>query len=268
MTYPLLLAHGVCRFDQPLNMTLGLDNGEDDSFHYFRGIRGALTKAGFHAFHSNVEWAAAAEVRARTLKKNVELALARTKAEKINIIGHSMGGLDARHMLYDFRQERIQEKVAGIATFGTPHWGSPFANWGVACLNPVLTGLKFLGLDLSAFKDLTTDACKRFNERAAEFERTSGVVFHAYVGTARFETLFSPLAPSWRIIEALEGPNDGLVSRASQRWTDAYFRASIAADHLHQTGWWDAGKLFNTAARTAWERKIQNFYIQMARALP
>ena len=56
--YPIILAHGICRFDQLLNVTFGLDNQDDDRLHYFKCIRSTLIEDGFTVFHSSVGWAA------------------------------------------------------------------------------------------------------------------------------------------------------------------------------------------------------------------
>jgi hypothetical protein len=45
MTFPIILAHGVCRFDVVTNEILKLDNNDDpklDRLHYFRGVRTML----------------------------------------------------------------------------------------------------------------------------------------------------------------------------------------------------------------------------------
>ena len=60
MTYPIILAHGVCRFDQIWNDALALDNCDDetkDQWHYFKGIRTMLINNGYQVFHTKVSWA-------------------------------------------------------------------------------------------------------------------------------------------------------------------------------------------------------------------
>jgi len=42
MSYPIVLAHGVCRFDKVWSDALELDNNDDpklDQLHYFKGLR-------------------------------------------------------------------------------------------------------------------------------------------------------------------------------------------------------------------------------------
>src|SRR5215813_1142599 len=61
MTYPIVLAHGVCRFDVLWNQFLRADDSDDpriDKLHYFKGIRTMLQARGYRAYHSRVAWAA------------------------------------------------------------------------------------------------------------------------------------------------------------------------------------------------------------------
>ena len=63
--YPIVLAHGICRFDLLLNETFGLDNQDDDSLHYFKRIRSTLQMDGFTVWHSKVSWAAGVDFNDR-----------------------------------------------------------------------------------------------------------------------------------------------------------------------------------------------------------
>jgi triacylglycerol esterase/lipase EstA (alpha/beta hydrolase family) len=42
----------------------------------------------------------------------------------VHIIAHSMGGLDARHLIVDI--VTMADKVGTLATIGTPHLGTSF----------------------------------------------------------------------------------------------------------------------------------------------
>lgn len=98
MSYPVVLAHGVCRFDKVWSDALVLDNNDDpklDQLRYFKGLRTALIKKGFTVYHSNVSWAVGVETRASELKDDVIKILEKEGSGKVNIIAHSMGGLDA-----------------------------------------------------------------------------------------------------------------------------------------------------------------------------
>jgi triacylglycerol esterase/lipase EstA (alpha/beta hydrolase family) len=123
MSYPIIFAHGVCRFDKVWSEALELDNNDLklDQLHYFKGLRTELMKHGFTVYHSNVSLAAVVETRASELNKNVKKILEKEGSEKVNIIAHSMGGLDARHMLLNFRDsDRLHEPIASLTTVSLP----------------------------------------------------------------------------------------------------------------------------------------------------
>ena len=277
MAFPILLVHGVCRFDELWREALNVDNSEDpdlDNLHYFKGIRTMLMKAGFRVFHSNVPWAASVEDRADSLRENISGLLADTGAEKVNIIAHSMGGLDTRHMLYrDRKKGRIHERIASITTISTPHGGSPFADWGIKNLGALIPLAAKLKVDIRAFHDLTTDACRRFNDAPGviefEDEISRRIQISTYAGRQNYLGVVGVLKPSFRIIQSLEGENDGLVSIKSARWRGAFFQSILdRTDHLNELGWWDWDQLSAFESPTALTKRIHKFYLDVARKLP
>jgi pimeloyl-ACP methyl ester carboxylesterase len=129
-TYPIVLAHGIARFDALVDMMLDVDNNDElDHKHYFKGIRTHLNSQGFDAWHTQVDWAGSVAKRSTDLKREVESILRSTGAERIHVIAHSMGGLDSRHMLFDSRNDGFYRKVASVTTISTPHRGSPVADF-------------------------------------------------------------------------------------------------------------------------------------------
>ncbi len=277
MTYPIILAHGVSRFDAPWNDALEVDNSDDpvlDKLHYFKGVRTKLKAAGYTVFHSNVSWAARVEVRARDLERNVSAILEKTKAEKVNIIAHSMGGLDARHMLFNDREEgMIHRHVASLTTVATPHWGSPFADWAIGNLPQVIPFAKQCGLDLDAFQDLQVKSCRKFNlnpdVRAYERECEATIRFQTYAGRRKQWSFVNLFNLPFQIIEKAEGENDGLVSVQSAQWKERYFKGIIEdVDHLNELGWWDTNELQTGESADDLLKRIHEFYLSVAEGLP
>ncbi len=263
--YPIVLAHGICRFDLLMNTTFRTDQAADDRFHYFRKVGSALRRHGFQAFHSSVSWAGSLERRARELRAELDrITEGFRRFSRVHIIAHSMGGLDARRMICEYQMEH---RVASLSTVGTPHLGTSFADWGLRNMHRLIPLAGRIGLDISGFRELTTSACREFNERWEEFERKNAVRYMTYTGVKAREKTFTPLRPSHLIIEREEGPNDGLVSRESAAWRDDLFVTQIEADHLNEIGWWDPRDTETLLNPAAFEERIQEFYLEMARRL-
>ena len=277
MAYPIVLAHGVCRFDVLWNQVLRVDDSDDpriDNLHYFKGIRTMLTAKGYRVYHSRGAWAADVNTRADDLKQNVQRILNESQAEKVNIIAHSMGGLDARHMLFNDRgQGKIHARIASLTTISTPHEGSPFADWGLEHFPMLPEAFKKIGLDVSGLKDLRTEACKRFNNDPDlvkfETECESTIQFQSFAGKQDFWGIFSLLKGPFRIIERKEGENDGLVSVRSAQWRARYFKEVLNdTDHLNELGWWDPDQIAAGESPRELHRRIHELYATIAAQLP
>ncbi|HEX5067010.1 MAG TPA: hypothetical protein VFY49_12905 [Myxococcota bacterium] len=280
-THPIVLAHGIARFDVLLRR-LDPDAAGPiaDGTHYFRRIRSTLEAVDGYHFQVHqpiVTWAAGVEVRARDLWNYV-----RTLEGPVHIIAHSMGGLDARHMLYGFRAAGAVERVASITTIGTPHFGTSFADWGLELGDELLRVLDAIGIDgVDGFRDLSTAACQEFDARVRSFEESCGVLFQTYAGAQPFLRTFAPLKFAWLVIHERDrahdgGANDGLVPLYSARWRPSCYQGRLDADHLNQIGWCDPDELSRPfipsperdgAQRRALEEQIRDVYVAIAKRL-
>lgn len=262
---PIILAHGICPFDKVTRPFSSLDNRDDDRFHYFRKIRSTLMANNYVAFHSRVSWASDLNKRASDLKGEIARITENfSRWQKVHIIAHSMGGLDARLMIYQYQ---LQDRVASLTTIGTPHLGTSYADWGLKRFNILLDIIRPFGLNLEGFRNLTRESCKRFNERLEGFEENNGVLYQTVAGVQPLNRIFWPLRFSYRIIWREEGPNDGLVSLKSAMWKETYFLGGIDADHLNQIGWWDRSETITGMDRETFEKNIREYYLNIARGL-
>ena len=257
--YPIILHHGIARFDE-LFVSLREKKGSNLGPHYYNGVRDYLRERGFEAIETHVEFAASVETRAHTLREKI---LAATTSAKVHIIAHSMGGLDARHMIVDLG---MADRVASLTTIATPHNGSLLADELLGKGGDKLVSALKPYLDLDGFHDLTVEACGAFNVRAADAEGSNGV---RYIAVSAYEEemhkVFTPLIPSWRFLEKHVGPNDGLVPVSSQEWNAE--RAEIRqfpfrADHLNEIGWFP-GVMFSSKEENA----VREVYAELARAV-
>ncbi len=261
--YPIILAHGIYPFHFLFPRFLCKDNDPNDNLHYFRGIRSALERAGLVAFHSRVSWGARVEKRASELKDNiVRLTEGFKKWPRVHIIAHSMGGLDARWMIYRYK---MHKRIASLTTIGTPHLGSPEAARRLGRLGWIVALCGKIGLDLSGAMDLTPRACNCRNKILEPFEQANGVIYRTVAGCQSREHIFLLARKSYALIQQREGDNDGLVSVRSAMWKKEYLVDVIDADHLNQIGWWDGGRAMGTSDRKVFEQRIKEFYLTLAR---
>jgi triacylglycerol lipase len=144
-----------------------------------------------------------------------------------------MGGLDARWMLSE--TPALAARVLSLTTIGTPHHGSPIADFVVAGGQPVLaTILEHLRLDIHGIGDLTTSACRKFNDSVKD---PIGVRCFSVAGRFNPPTMLKAplglLGPFQRLIFKTEQDNDGLVSVKSARF-------GANADRWDYLGEWEA----------------------------
>lgn len=255
-TYPIVLAHGIARFDavrEHFVSKFDIADRVPDRLHYFRNIRSHLTARGFEVFHTSVEFAASVRERAGQLKGEVERVLKSTGREKVHVVAHSMGGLDARHMIVDLG---MAGRVCSLTTVGTPHKGSSFADWALQHRGEQAVERLHDLINLDGFRDLSSAECLKFNARAEASEADNEVALYQTYSAYEDERerVYLPLLLSWDTITKAEGRNDGLVSLDSQRWGEELRGASktkkivrksfpVFADHLNEVGWWELNQL-------------------------
>ena len=218
--YPVVLAHGLMGFDE-----IRLGRARHD---YFRGISARLERDGCVVHRCRVARTASIADRAAELAEFVRAIPAR----RVNLVAHSMGGLDARYAL---ARLGLARSVASLTTVGSPHRGSPLADLGdgIAMRAGAGAALARIGWSIDALHDLTTANMSEFNRAVAD---ARGVMYASVVGAPRSRRGVTPvLVPSWLWLGGAEIPNDGMVPASSQRWGDVVFE--IEADHFAQIGW-------------------------------
>mgnify|MGYP006281833839 FL=1 len=263
--YPIVLARGICHSDGLARMALGPDRKGLDAFSYFRKIPGFLEEHGYRVYQPAVSWAGSLERRARNLRDElVRITEDFTRHERVHIVAHSMGGLDSRMMIARYG---LHEHVASLSTISTPHLGTTFANWGIRNLDRVVDLVGRLGVDIGGFRDLTTWQCRRFNEQTKDYESRNGVKYRTYAGVQSYDRVCVALRFPHRMIQRKEGPNDGLVSLKSARWREDLFVKQIEADHLNEIGWWDVRDTDTLRNLKSFEKRIQNFYLDIVESL-
>ncbi len=194
---------------------------------YFRGIPEALKAAGNRVLVSRVPPIAGVEKRARRLGEQIVRVFG---DEPVHLIGHSMGGLDARRLLAD---PTWQKRVLSLTTIGTPHLGSSLADFAKLRVGRIYDLLAVVGIDPQGCLDVTRGAARRFHDKNP---LPSGVHCFCVAGDPMIEAVCWPLRRLHTVLGEMEGPNDGLVSVESANAFGTPLPA-WPADHLRQLNW-------------------------------
>lgn len=193
------------------------------TFEYFRGLNAVIAETGIAAVIPQMPGRAGIEPRA----VRAAAAMDRLQASNIAVVGVSMGGLVARALATHHDPEKRIRTVVSIAT---PHRGSPLADRALST-DTRLPGW-LVDQFAPAFHDLSAAGARAFNARAPDRDD----VRYLSWGFSR-ERAEMPLMLKRRQqhIAEIEGPNDGMVSVASSRWSEAFTEGR--ADHFETIGW-------------------------------
>jgi len=186
-------------------------------------------------------------VRARTAQwdERLQHVLDETKTDRLVLIAHSMGGLDARYLI---TQMGWHEVVDALVTISAPHRGSAIAslvldqpelvrNWVSDVADWVGTHILEDGSAniRQALTELTPEYMeKTFNEEVPDHPDVEYWSYGCQAGTGTDV----PIAPIFRYLNQYlferEGVNDGIVSVRSARW--GTYQGTVDADHGRQVG--------------------------------
>jgi triacylglycerol lipase len=217
--YPIVFCHGMLAMST-------LHGQVPEVRNYFSPLGVFLRDRGLRVLFPEVGATSGVVDRAKQLQEQIR----RWTSEPINLIAHSMGGLDARYLITHLG---MAERVRGLTTIATPHRGSYTADWFVANYRhrvPLMLALEALGMNLDGFRDCETAACRGFNSLTPDRPEVHYFSYGAAVSQAHVSPM---LRRSWSLITAVEGPNDGLVSVASARW--GTYLGTLHVDHFGQT---------------------------------
>ncbi len=222
--YPIILVHGFCGFD------------EMGGIEYFYGVKDYLTNMGFEVYSPELPAVGSIKDRATKLKEYIN---EKVPIGKVNLIAHSMGGLDSRYMITHLN---MKNRVASLTTISTPHRGTPVADVALGLMvGPTDKILDYLlnrvGLTLDGVKNLTEDYVQNtFNPSTPDVE---GVKYYSYAGVSGIgekDLLKAALDIPYGIILAIRGRNDGMVPLSSAKWGE--FKGEIPADHADEICQW------------------------------
>lgn len=202
--YPLLLLHGM--------------GFRDGKICYWGRIPRVLEKNGASIFYGFQDANASVMKNAQTIAVSLEKALSESGAEKVNIIAHSKGGLEARYLISSMG---FADRVASLTTISTPHNGSAAIDKVLRHFRPAIYAgsritdiIKRIGGDVSpdtyrCICEFSTDFMKKFNEENPDSPDIR-YMSCAFV----MKNIFSDITMAFPYIcvKAMSGDNDGFLT--------------------------------------------------------
>jgi len=212
--YPILLLHGMGFHDRM------------PAHFYWGRIPRMLRKNGARVYFGDQDGNATTMYNARNLVQVVNRILRETGAEKINIIAHSKGGLEARYLVSSLHMGDV---VASVTTLATPHNGS-------AAVDKLIKAIPHLIQIGSAVTDIgrrcmgdrnphtywvicqfTTDYMRRFNLRNPDDPR---VFYQSYAFLMKNAWSDPVMSVPYLLNRLFDGESDGLVTPKNAEWTN------------------------------------------------
>jgi len=249
--YPIVLVHGMMVKNTRFRPA-------------FRDISQALRQAGNVVHIANHDAVGSVAGNAAQLKTEILNLLETEHCEKVNIIAHSKGGVDARYMISLLD---MVDCVASLTTLSSPHHGSGLSTkllkMPLFCAKTIAffanTFYRILGDRkpdmLQLGRDLTYDAMAEFNEATPN---DPSVYYQSYSANTRDKKAFLMYLP-YKISRFCEqGDSDGMVSVSSSQWGNYRGNIERPIDHFQMDG---------TFGNKQKRKDVSLFYLHIAHEL-
>ncbi len=213
LKYPILMVHGMGFRDMK-------------AVNYWGRIPKVLEENGARVFYGMQDSNGSIESNAKRIAASLDEALRASGAEKVNIIAHSKGGLEARYLISTMG---YADKVASLTTVSTPHNGSVTVDKLIKYTRPaVKLGCRAVDLwyRLTGDKNPDTYSCVTSFETAnAEiFNRqnpdSDKVYYQSYACAMKKPSSDILMGVTWMVVNSFEGENDGLLPPSAVKWTN------------------------------------------------
>jgi len=249
--YPVVLVHGMMVKDLSL-------------WPAFRGIVDVLRQQGIRVYVTNQDGLGSIENNALQLKEEILDILQKENCQKVNIIAHSKGGVDARYMI---SRLNMAAHTASLTTLSTPHHGSGlsrqllkmprllaksiafFSDTGYRLLGDARPDIFRLG------QELTPQAMEAFNKTVMNAPE---VYYQSFSSDVQNKKAFLKFIP-YRISRYCEqDATDGLVSVTSSQWGEYKGSVDGNLDHFQMVGIYGSRKKL---------KSVGLFYLQIIEKL-
>ncbi|GAB5518949.1 MAG: alpha/beta fold hydrolase [Rhodothermales bacterium] len=241
--HPVVLMHGIGLIAHVLKPGAVFDPIAED-----------LEAQGVRVFAPRVQPYSPIRERCKAWSVHLRTILSITGAKKLNLVGFSSGGIDARYLVTHME---AHEYVASITTIASPHRGSCLAELPLRFPEPLRSILFEVVNQVAAvvFPEGDTDVLPTLEELTREFmvERFNPAtpdhpdVTYYSLGSHAGRGVRNAASPlTWlmnQYIYLKEGINDGFVALESMKWTG--YGGAIPADHAQLVGLADGLSTFD-----------------------
>jgi len=267
----IALVHGILGFDDTKGLAGGLVKYWGGLDTYLRSQGAKVTTPGSSATNS-------IPVRADQIKSAVTSWMASNGCSKVQLVGHSQGGLVIRYMVSNLG---FSTKTATVTSVDSLHKGAPMADIVLALIPSWLQPFANSTLGLLAKlvyrdgrpqdaiamgKSLTVSYVNSFNTTTPN---KAGIKYYSYANAMAWADLIQhpimalthPITWAGGLYYGLGGANDGVVPLTSQKWgtykgqAPSYWYAT-GIDHLQATNLeWSGQGFFD----------VQGWYLNIAK---
>jgi triacylglycerol lipase len=253
--YPIVLMHGF--------------NAAPDSFWSYNQVEEALRADGHTVYELETYPFRPVADRAQVIVARLDEIFAETGADKVHLVAHSMGGLDARYVVSTLG---YGDRVASVTTLATPHRGTPVADfamgpssWAPDAINALAEAWGKTYSDVASDPDIVGALIDLSEAHAPEFDGQNPdddrVMYFSWGGVATVagtsytsaheeacngllarregdssDRVHVMLYASHAVVAAQDGEvaSDGLVPTKSMHW--GHFRGCLPTDHFEIVG--------------------------------
>lgn len=216
----------ICRTKYPIMLIHGIGHTDTESPDYWMRIPDALRLRGARVFFGGQDsFGSIKENGIQIAEKIIELT-ENGSADKLNLIAHSKGGLDAR---YAVSMCGISAKTVTLTTIATPHRGIRSIDIMKRKRKISIKGLLWIFNTMiraggghrpesnDEYEKLSCDYMDVFNQYV---KNASGVYYQSYAFDMKNMRTDIAFALFYGIVKMHSGRNDGIVDVESAKWGD------------------------------------------------
>lgn len=214
----------ICKTKYPLVLIHGLGFKDYKYVNYWGRIPKELIRNGASVYYGNQEAWGTIEQNAMDIKNKILEVIEKEKCEKVNLIAHSKGGLDARYMVSALNMEKY---VASLTMIATPHKGSRLIDIIYKIPKGILHIIssfinkyfKIIGDKnpdfFTASKQLSEEYSESFNKEVINCEN---VYYQSYATVMKHFLSDYILSIPYIMLRIIDEKNDGMVTIKSAKW--------------------------------------------------